>query len=1118
MPGLDQFEHFQVLRRPDGSLWELGRGAMGVTYKAFDTNLRCDVALKVISPEYLNSDTVRQRFVREARAAAQLRHPNVATVFHLGRSSGGFFYAMEYVEGETLEHRVQQEGTLQSELALQITRQITRALMAADKQKLVHRDIKPSNVMLLPDGEDHLLVKVIDFGLAKRLTSGADQSATAPFGGFVGTPHFASPEQLEERDVDIRSDIYSLGATLFFMLIGTPPYQGSLASVIHQHLGAELPDAMLTNLDPSTVPILRKCLAKNPDDRFQAPADLKQALDKALFQLEAGHGSLDSAVQQPKTVAPAVASIGEFAIGEVFKDRYEILGRSPLDDALFEAKDRRSAKVLTLRLSPQSNLDDTRDYDSFRAEISRLCNIHHPNLTEVYGVESSERGPVLLSESVRGFSFRNLIQQRRRLEWEETVRLVRPLAKVLDFLSNKLLLYANLKLSDVYVEPAEAKVQLQGLLRSPVNDWPPFLVKVDTLSLGTIRQVRAPMIRIGASADPDSIIRSAPQQLAGLIVELQGGASSQTKLSGRDVVSAAVPGISESGNEVLRTGSADPNRFRSASEFLSVLEKAATKMDGRTPSSTSAQFPTQLPPPIPGGDYAAGIRRDGSVDAPESVPTEVTKPDEPEVSAEEESIEELPRTSPLLLRIVTAVAGVIVLLALAAVLLVSVFFRRTEQEKPTVHEGFVSLTTKPDGSNVRLKGGRELGKTPLVKYQLPAGKQVLEIESPGYQVRSVEVDVTNDSTNNLGQIVLVRDVGEFVVKTTPSGIPFQLIDADNKVTSGVTPLTVQNMPSGKYQVKFQRPGWPDALEEAELKAGASVTVQHAFQGINVSIKSDPSGATIYSGEKEIGKTPLSCILPSGQVDLTSKIGSLAPVTKRVTPDPNGTSVIEFKHAYGLLSITVDRTDAEVFIGGIDLGHPPIEGILPPGRHQVVVKVDGSTDQVRTADVQLNHRQVMQFEFAGGASDPTRVGSVDKNSAVPQKSASPPPASPAPVKGAKPTNSVFYGNTFPTNGAKPNVSPSVAPARPDQSAAPVYRTREEWERAKKEAFRKFDSDWNTRKDAMKQQKKYLEYWIDHSSGPTKDQWKSKKQQLEDQMDRLDEQRDQAKDDLKRKWND
>ena len=102
MPEAEKFEHFQVLSHPDGSPWELGRGAMGVTYKAFDTNLRCNVALKVINPQFLSSDTARQRFVREARAAAQLRHPNVATVFHLGNSGDSFFYVMEYVDGETV--------------------------------------------------------------------------------------------------------------------------------------------------------------------------------------------------------------------------------------------------------------------------------------------------------------------------------------------------------------------------------------------------------------------------------------------------------------------------------------------------------------------------------------------------------------------------------------------------------------------------------------------------------------------------------------------------------------------------------------------------------------------------------------------------------------------------------------------------------------------------------------------------------------------------------------------------------------------------------------------------------------------------------------------------------
>jgi serine/threonine protein kinase len=116
----ENFEHFQVVLRPDGTPWELGRGAMGVTYKAFDTNLRCDVALKVINPQYLSSEIARQRFLREARAAAQLRHPNVATVFHLGKCENGFFYAMEYVDGETVDARLRREGPFQPEFGLSV--------------------------------------------------------------------------------------------------------------------------------------------------------------------------------------------------------------------------------------------------------------------------------------------------------------------------------------------------------------------------------------------------------------------------------------------------------------------------------------------------------------------------------------------------------------------------------------------------------------------------------------------------------------------------------------------------------------------------------------------------------------------------------------------------------------------------------------------------------------------------------------------------------------------------------------------------------------------------------------------------------------------------------------
>src|SRR6202023_2073254 len=151
-PTLEQaayrFEHYELVRNEDGKPVELGRGAMGVTYQAFDVDLRCPVTLKVISERYLGDETARLRFLREARAAARVRHSNVASVFHLGRTGENYFYAMEFVEGETLQSLIRRSGRLEVKLALEISAQVAAGLAAVHERKLVHRDIKPTNIMV----------------------------------------------------------------------------------------------------------------------------------------------------------------------------------------------------------------------------------------------------------------------------------------------------------------------------------------------------------------------------------------------------------------------------------------------------------------------------------------------------------------------------------------------------------------------------------------------------------------------------------------------------------------------------------------------------------------------------------------------------------------------------------------------------------------------------------------------------------------------------------------------------------------------------------------------------------------------------------------------------------
>jgi TolB-like protein/Flp pilus assembly protein TadD/class 3 adenylate cyclase len=260
------FGDFEIARCEDGSLWELGHGGMGVTYLALDNVLRRKVALKVIElPKAARtSNAVRERFLREARAAATLRHRNVATVYQFGASRDGrhCYYAMELVEGETLEARIRRDGPLDSKLVLEIAIQITRALLAAAAHRLIHRDLKPGNIMLTRGDKDtaEFEVKIIDFGLAKAIADAGGETDLT-HGAFMGTPNFASPEQFDSSPVDVRSDIYSLGATLWFALTGKAPWGGRNIEDIRsaQKSGA----FAMEQLDAARVPSRLRSLLKS---------------------------------------------------------------------------------------------------------------------------------------------------------------------------------------------------------------------------------------------------------------------------------------------------------------------------------------------------------------------------------------------------------------------------------------------------------------------------------------------------------------------------------------------------------------------------------------------------------------------------------------------------------------------------------------------------------------------------------------------------------------------------------------------------------------------------------------------------------------------------------------
>jgi tetratricopeptide (TPR) repeat protein len=301
-----RFDHYEVMLDADGRPIELGRGAMGVTYKAFDVDLRYPVTLKVISERYLGDESAQLRFLREARAAASVRHPNVASVFHLGRTGSSYFYAMEFVEGETLEHFIRRSGGVEVKSALETVAQVSAGLVAVHEQNLVHRDIKPSNIMVRLKDDGTLRAKIIDLGLAKSLNEPGDQTAISTPGAFAGTPEFASPEQFAGIGADIRSDLYSLGITLWEMVTGKTPFRGTPGEVMYQHQHSPLPLEELEDIPQPLVVLLEALLEKDPAQRFQNPGELLKAIPTITARIEAGRRITREALHKmPSAAAPA---------------------------------------------------------------------------------------------------------------------------------------------------------------------------------------------------------------------------------------------------------------------------------------------------------------------------------------------------------------------------------------------------------------------------------------------------------------------------------------------------------------------------------------------------------------------------------------------------------------------------------------------------------------------------------------------------------------------------------------------------------------------------------------------------------------------------------------------
>ncbi|MDQ6799310.1 MAG: protein kinase [Acidobacteriota bacterium] len=293
----------------------LGSGGMGEVWRAEDTRLLREVAIKILSERIANDPEWKARFLREARTIAQMNHPNIATIYSIEQEADKLFIVMELVEGESLATLLA-KGPLPPPEAVRIIRHVAEALAEAHEKGVVHRDVKPDNIIVGKRG-----TKVLDFGIAKQLVSTTDSPTLTQAGLIVGTPYYMSPEQALGRPVDARSDLFSLGVVLYEALAGRRPFEGeSVTETMMNIIMQEAPDLAVAapSLPPSLADIVNRALQKKPERRFGSAGEMVDALSRVDFKttavarparVDVPTVAMPSAVSPPAAAPPTVTPI-----------------------------------------------------------------------------------------------------------------------------------------------------------------------------------------------------------------------------------------------------------------------------------------------------------------------------------------------------------------------------------------------------------------------------------------------------------------------------------------------------------------------------------------------------------------------------------------------------------------------------------------------------------------------------------------------------------------------------------------------------------------------------------------------------------------------------------------
>ncbi len=591
-----RYGNFEVLARPDGAAELLGGGSFGKTYKARHVFLDQIVALKVISEKFAEDKNAKERFLREARVVHGLRHPNIAQVIDFGEANNTLYYAMEYCEGGSLEELVKRTGPLDPATVLLLAQQLAEALECSHRRGFIHRDVKPANVMLA-DKSDALVLKLVDFGLVKPLVQDNERMASLTLDGQnFFTPLFASPEQVMEEELDARSDLFSLGMTLWFLLKGASPETGSTAVIMAKRLSVDSYDAQLPAALPAKLAfVLQKLLEKDKANRFASATDVLSAIlsddPVPMVQIPANQAAITAPEDTGESDPGATLAFEASPPSNRLADKYQMVekaGRSSLGNTYRAV---RVADNLPLSVTVLDDVlrEDPERMEKLRQAVAQVVPAVHESISQVYGLEEFDDAEVLVREWSGGVSLQSIVKSRGSIPFAEAVLPLRLIAAGVDFATAAGLSGIRLAPDEIYLQPADGSAEFPdsaALLTTNLRQWPPFRVRLTPILL---EDEAAQDISMTLSAQS---IGSPRVEFGSLLYRLVAGM--QVKFAARVNRGSYIrtSGLSEEGNWILSGCIVDEGGAgEGCVGVVHALQRAEGISEGDSPSATTLRQP-----------------------------------------------------------------------------------------------------------------------------------------------------------------------------------------------------------------------------------------------------------------------------------------------------------------------------------------------------------------------------------------------------------------------------------------------------------------------------------------------------------------------------------------------